>query len=104
MNMIPGPYEFNEDDDTIMGEGGICIATVYMPEDFPCFDAEDGDDSLEKATSQCKATGRVLGASFDLLEACKAALASAHPNPKEHPTMYAAWKQLEAAIAKAQGE
>lgn len=40
----------------------------------------------------------------DLLEALKVMVASAHPNPTEHPAMTRAWAQARAAIAKAVGE
>ena len=45
---------------------------------------------------------RAVEAHNALLAACKAALASATPHPKEHPAMTMAWQQLKAAIALAE--
>jgi hypothetical protein len=45
----------------------------------------------------------LIAAAPELLEALRAVVRSAHPSAVDHPTMYQAWEQAAAAIAKAEG-
>jgi hypothetical protein len=50
------------------------------------------------------ANARLIAAAPALLAALKQMVASAVPNPDDHPSMTKAWKVAEAAIAKAEGK
>lgn len=71
----PTPWEIDPDDDAVVQncDGGMMIATVSQPDDFPCRD-EDEDESLEE---ECKANAafivRVCNAHDDLVQVLWAA-------------------------------
>jgi len=67
---------------------------------------EPGHDDDEQRTSvaELEANARLIAAAPDMLEALEEALFTASPARLEHPTMFAAWEKMSAAIAKAKGE
>lgn len=98
MKHTPGPWSFNpkyksviDQTNTVLQVSGFSIPCGYVP-----------DEHIGYANA--KFIVRACNAHYDLLAACKQALASAVPHPVEHPTMTAAWAVLREAIAKAEGE
>lgn len=85
----PGPWLVLRDPEV----GGPLVAT----EDVAIADVMEMEGGMSEANA------RLIAAAPDLLAALRQVVESAYPNPDEHPTMTAAWRVAEAAIAKAEG-
>ena len=85
----PGPWDYRDPDGKVRANGEV-VATVWQ------WLVKDRWDERD-------ANARLIAAAPDLLAALRQVVASAFPNPTEHPAMSAAWKVAEAAIAKAEG-
>ena len=84
----PGPWSVGDD----AGNGVVPLADVPVP-----------DVVVAMLPSTHHANARLIAAAPDLLAALKQVVSSAFPHPVNHPTMTAAWKVAQAAIAKAEG-
>ncbi len=93
MKAQPGPWTADKFGNVTDADGervllsGFSLACGFVPETDPCY-----------------ANSALAMAAPDMLEALENALFSASPTRLEHPTMFAAWEKMSAAIAKAKGE
>ncbi len=79
----------------IFGDGG----EVYIAKTLTLADEIDPVASKPQRV----ANARLIAAAPELLEALKAVVDSAVPNPRDHPTMFPAWDLAKRAIAKVEG-
>ena len=87
----PGPWEIS--DGHVYAKGGLSpICCDYEVDGTVCLVVRN------------EANARLIAAAPTLLAALQDVLASAVPNEHEHPTMYAAWANARAAIAKAESK
>lgn len=66
----PGPWAVDDDGEVTGVEGQAVVASVYKPDDFPCFDAEE-DDPEGKFPVECAANAALIAAAPDLLKAAE---------------------------------
>lgn len=78
----PGPWKVDSHGEAVLGRDGTMVADCCIM-------------SSRRQTPMCRANATLIAAAPDLLEACK--------NMLWHEDKYAARKQAEAAIAKAEG-
>ena len=60
----PGPWHI-EDDNTIQESGGGIIATIFFPDDFPCFVSESAKEEAH-ANENSKANARLIAAAPEM--------------------------------------
>ena len=95
----PGPWRTSGSRDRQV------FAAEGMVADCACQWADDDDeDGLELDDLRQQQNASLVCAAPELLAALEQMIDSAVPNPKEHPTMWAAWGKARAALLKARGE
>jgi hypothetical protein len=93
-----GPWEFNADrDEMTVHVGGGIIASIFTPDDSPCFDPETEEES-EKVWQECIANGHLLAAAPQLLAIAKIVVEEMGVDDTEY------YDDLVAAIKKAEGK
>ena len=86
------------------GDWHTVARDVFIPrgEDFIVI-SQQAPKNYPLLRAERLANARLIAAAPALLAALRDVLASATPNPKEHPAMTAAWLTARAVIAKAEG-